>query len=656
MLTRLWKHLLNNLMLATKILVLGEEIAALTFPFLPVVASSAIETTRLTKSSKIDHIDEPLSVAVCACFPAEPLVAAGLVASRVPFTSNAILGSTLPGSFPSSASLSTNQIPMSSVRDFVCPKIQDEVIAREIVINDAEPTIRYKLTKRQTQEEIQKCTGAVVITRGKYRPPNGFPDYEKPLYLHISAGANIKDIADRIRAVDHAASMVEEIMQKGQIPLVSSTLHSNFINGEITQNLTTCLFLGFEADPSLNIAARIRGPNDLYINHIMNETGATVVLRGQASEHLDSSRVEEALQPLHLYLSSSNKKSLEAAKILAENLLDTIARECGTSRISSTKVYGAVPPPQQLLVGTESSSKIISAGNSNQAPVFPSTTTGNVAVTQSFVPSGVAISYALPGVSSVTCYNGYEGIYPQTTPLQQVALALRQASSSSASVPSMNSLASTTERKPSSAPDADTQPLQKRKFKELSVSSKVSTPLQVFSLTFSEVDRHIGHPSVGLAFNSQQGSEFLKPGLEDSDAKPLSSMLPPRTMPPPPPKFSSSNSLPKIDNSKTCLVDPSALQRASTNMPPPPPRFSKSHLPTGADSVCVDTRKPTVHHLSDTLLKLAEYGDDEEEILDRSVAPHAFLKSADPHFLRRLYCVGMMTVDATATATATAGQ
>ncbi|XP_042452388.1 protein RIK-like isoform X1 [Zingiber officinale] len=569
--------------------------------------------------------------------PAEPLVAAGLVASRVPFTSNAILGSTLPGSFPSSASLSTNQIPMSSVNPLEMvqlplvtqnaatiiqklnqPKIQDEVIAREIVINDAEPTIRYKLTKRQTQEEIQKCTGAVVITRGKYRPPNGFPDYEKPLYLHISAGANIKDIADRIRAVDHAASMVEEIMQKGQIPLVSSTLHSNFINGEITQNLTTCLFLGFEADPSLNIAARIRGPNDLYINHIMNETGAIVVLRGQGSEHLDSSRVEEALQPLHLYLSSSNSKSLEAAKILAENLLDTIARECGTSRISSTKVYGAVPPPQQLLVGTESSSKIISAGNSNQAPVFPSTTTGNVAVTQSFVPSGVAsisgsvfqsveqlkygnpqssVSYALPGVSSVTCYNGYEGIYPQTTPLQQVALALRQASSSSASVPSINSLASSTERKSSSAPEADTQPLQKRKFKELSVSSKVSTPLQ----------------------NSQQGSEFLKPGLEDSDAKPLSSTLPPRTMPPPPPKFSSSNSLPKIDNSKTCLVDPSALQRASTNMPPPPPRFSKSHLPTRADSVCVDTRKPTVHHLSDTLLKLAEYGDDEEEILDRSV-------------------------------------
>lgn len=31
---------------------------------------------------------------------------------------------------------------------------------------------------------------------------------------------------------------------------------------------------------------------DLYIKHIMNETGASVVLRGQGSEHLDSSHAE----------------------------------------------------------------------------------------------------------------------------------------------------------------------------------------------------------------------------------------------------------------------------------------------------------------------------------------------------------------------------
>lgn len=35
------------------------------------------------------------------------------------------------------------------------PKIQDElIIAREIVINDAESSVRFKLTKRQTQEEV----------------------------------------------------------------------------------------------------------------------------------------------------------------------------------------------------------------------------------------------------------------------------------------------------------------------------------------------------------------------------------------------------------------------------------------------------------------------------------------------------------------------
>lgn len=259
---------------------------------------------------------------------------------------------------------------------------------------------------------------------------------------------------------------------------------------------------------------------DLYINHIMNETGATVVLRGRGSEHLDSSH-EETLQPLHLYLSSTNPKSLEAAKILAENLLDTIASECGASRISSTKVYGAVPPPQQLLLGTESSSKVASAGNVNQIAIFPSTATCSMVATQSFLPGGDPlsavsivssqgtavqsgdvlkygnpqnlVSYTVPAVTRATCYNGYEGIYPQSTPLQQVALALRQASTSSACVSSTSCFVDTTEQKSSLNAKADARPPQKRKFQEIPVTSKVSTAFQVFSLTFSEVDRLIAY-------------------------------------------------------------------------------------------------------------------------------------------------------------------
>lgn len=97
---------------------------------------------------------------------------------------------------------------------------------------------------------------------------------------------------------------------------------------------------------------------DQYVNHIMNETGSTVLLKGRGSGNIQTSNPEGSIyiislmsfhiyfltykfsisiyiseqQPMHLYLSSSNPKSLEHAKLLAENLLDTICAECGASR------------------------------------------------------------------------------------------------------------------------------------------------------------------------------------------------------------------------------------------------------------------------------------------------------------------------------------
>ncbi|CAM6102034.1 unnamed protein product [Calypogeia fissa] len=223
-------------------------------------------------------------------------------------------------------------------------KIQDELIAREITINDADPGVRYKLTKRQTQEEIQVKTGAVVITRGRYRPPNGPVDQEKPLYLHISAGVNLKDTAERIKAVDQAAAMVEEMLKQGQQAQapVRSGLPGNASNGHVTP-VTVNIFVGFEADPSFNLIGRIRGPNDQYINHIMTETGASVVLRGRGSGTKEGASGEELPQPLHLAISSDNPKSVEDAKTLAENLLETIRADSFSHRLPPYQVLTTVP-------------------------------------------------------------------------------------------------------------------------------------------------------------------------------------------------------------------------------------------------------------------------------------------------------------------------
>lgn len=208
--------------------------------------------------------------------PAESLISAGL-AGALPLDNVGLLGGiTLPGVTPVSGTHFTNplaasfptvpQVPLipqqtaAVIQKLIQPKIQDELIAREIVINDAESSVRYKLTKRQTQEEIQRCTGAVVITRGKYRAPNASTDGEKPLYLHISAGAHIKETTERILAVDRAAAMVEEMLKQGQnLQPSSSSFLSTMSDG--LKELSTCVYLGFDADPSLNIAARIRGPS-----------------------------------------------------------------------------------------------------------------------------------------------------------------------------------------------------------------------------------------------------------------------------------------------------------------------------------------------------------------------------------------------------------
>ncbi|CAH9109481.1 unnamed protein product [Cuscuta epithymum] len=426
--------------------------------------------------------------------PEESLVSAGVCQPPIlPFTNiGSFVGMALPSIGATCGTLLATPLTANgaSVVQQHTTKIQDEVIAREIVINDADSAVRYKLTKRQTQEEIQKSTGAVVITRGKYMIPSAQPDGAKPLYLHISAGAHLETTVERIKAVDHAASLVEEILKEGS---------SNNGLKQANPSMSTCVYVGFEVDASLNISARIRGPNDQYINHIMNETGATVVLRGQGSEGSGTVHGEDGHQPLHLFLSSNNSKSLERAKLLAENLLDTISAEFGASRVSSCKVYGAVPPPPQLLAGSNSLGDELKVNNSQDAnlssasvgvsvPAVPSVAPGmDMNVSQGIVPQSLGSFIMLPSQSNTnyyphtpilsgTSYMGYGGIYPQVTPLQQVALALRQSISKTAA----GSPESTTSTRPLTTTTSFIQkerPPHKRKFRELPTNIMVASNL-----------------------------------------------------------------------------------------------------------------------------------------------------------------------------------
>ncbi|KAK7394415.1 hypothetical protein VNO78_14943 [Psophocarpus tetragonolobus] len=521
-------------------------------------AANDASQTRQRKKRKWDQPAEslvPVGIAVPGALPLSNAAPAGGVA--FPGVAPVISGALLTNPLVASVQL-PQHTATAAAQKLNQQKIQDElIIAREIVINDVESSVRYKLTKRQTQEEIQRCTGAIVITRGKYRSPNAPLDGEKPLYLHISAGAHIKETAERILAVDRAAAMIEEMLKQGQnSQSISSGSPSALVNG--LKVLSTCVFLGFDADPSLNIVARIRGPNDQYINHIINETGATVVLRGRGSGNNECLNGEDGQQPLHLFLSSGNAKSLEDAKLLAENLLDTICTECGASRVSSCKVYSAVPPPQQvytavqlpqqvysavpppqqvysgpsllkqiptvispsqvysavptpqqLLTGVQSSGIELEAGTSQTTSsmsatlVPPTSLVGVAGVTAALTlgtlpqlsghlisgPQANMIGYVPPLVSGGTSYIGYGGIYPQATPLQQVALALRHSPPVASTVAPATSALSNGEPKSSSNSDLEKEqrPPQKRKFQELPVGLKGTTKLnQVFSLTFYE--------------------------------------------------------------------------------------------------------------------------------------------------------------------------
>lgn len=169
-------------------------------------------------------------------------------------------------------------------------------------------------------------------------------------------------------------------------------------------------------------------------------------------------------------------------------------------RVSTSKAYNAVPPPQHLLVGVHTVSGIVENKISDRTAaasvcssticttlspsviaVSPAVAMVSTAHSQATGPPGV-VNYGKPPVSTTngcppsftggTNYNGYGGIYPQATPLQQVALALIQPLTQSPPVQVASSDASI--NSPGPEKPRTGQRSHRRKFQELPTELKGS--------------------------------------------------------------------------------------------------------------------------------------------------------------------------------------
>ncbi|KZV13854.1 protein RIK-like [Dorcoceras hygrometricum] len=173
-----------------------------------------------------------------------------------------------------------------------------------------------------------------------------------------------------------------------------------------------------------------------------------------------------------------------------------------------------------------------------------------------------------PHTSSIggttTSYIGYGGIYPQATPLQQVALALRRSTSPvTATVPPMTTAVS--DRVAEESPSVKDKQPKKRKFQELPAAAKgpvkaIQKNLQASEFPMPrELTSHVGARGVSTVIAPKKS------------VQPSFGGMPP--LPPPPPKF---NLSPKLHENGTM-------------------------------------HKPKSEVVPDTLIKIMEYGDEDDD-------------------------------------------
>lgn len=91
------------------------------------------------------------------------------------------------------------------------------------------------------------------------------------------------------------------------------------------------------------------------MKHIQNEAGARAYLRGKGSGHIEIGQRDEHLDPMHILISSDKQSSVDTAKALAEDLVETIRSEFEVAKSAAASAAPSFPtgvPPIPLQMVT----------------------------------------------------------------------------------------------------------------------------------------------------------------------------------------------------------------------------------------------------------------------------------------------------------------